>query len=235
MGRCVPAAIGTFYADLHRKRGVDLRTGVIVSRIEDLDGRVALVLSSEEKISADAVVVGIGVVPNVELAQDVGLAVDDGIVVDAYGRTSDPAIYAAGDVTRHLNPLLGRHVRLESWQNAQNQAIAVARIIAGGETPYAEVPWCWSDQFGVNLQIAGLPAPGDDVIQRGDLGAGPAIFFHLRNERLVAAVGINGGRDIRFAKEIIGLGGRAGAGLLADPSIGLATIHRELKLAAKAA
>jgi NADPH-dependent 2,4-dienoyl-CoA reductase/sulfur reductase-like enzyme len=236
MARGVPALVGGFYADLHREQGVDLRTGVTVQRIQDVEGKAGVVLGDSEVLVADAVVIGIGVLPNVELAEEAGLAVENGILVDAHGRTSDPAIYAAGDVTNHDNPLLGRRIRLESWQNAQNQAIAVARNILGAETAYAEVPWFWSDQFGLNLQIAGVPGPDDQVVQRGHLGQGPVAFFHLRAGRLVAAIGIDSGRDIRFAKEIIALGGvGVTAEQLADPGVALAQIHRALKQAAKAA
>ena len=235
MARGVPALVGAFYADLHRAKGIDLRFGTSVRRISDADGQAVVELGSGETIGADAVVVGIGVIPNDGLAAEAGLAVDNGIVVDAYGRTSDPAIYAAGDATNHLNPRLGRLVRLESWQNAQNQAIAVARNILGAETEYAEVPWFWSDQFGVNLQIAGIPETGDEVIRRGTLGAGPALFFHVRDGKLAAAIGIDSARDIRFAKEIIALGGKVTPAELADPSIGLANIHRALKQAAREA
>ena len=235
MARGVPALVGAFYADLHRAKGIDLRFGASIGRISDADGQAVVELGSGETIRADAVVVGIGVIPNDGLAAEAGLEVDNGIVVDAYGRTSDPVIYAAGDVTNHLNPRLGRRVRLESWQNAQNQAIAVARNILGAETEYAEVPWFWSDQFGVNLQIAGIPEAGDEVIRRGMLGEGPALFFHVRDGKLAAAIGIDSARDIRFAKEIIALGGKVTPAELADPSIGLANIHRALKQAAREA
>jgi NADPH-dependent 2,4-dienoyl-CoA reductase/sulfur reductase-like enzyme len=235
MARGIPALVGAFYADLHRTKGIDLRFGASVERIVDADGSAGVELGSGETIKADAVVVGIGIIPNDELAAQAGLEVDNGIVVDAYGRTSDPAIYAAGDATNHLNPRLGRRIRLESWQNAQNQAIAVARNILGAETEYAEVPWFWSDQFGVNLQIAGIPEADDEVIRHGTLGEGPVLFFHLRGGKLVAAIGIDSARDIRFAKEIIALGGKVTPAELADPSIGLANIHRALKQAAKEA
>jgi 3-phenylpropionate/trans-cinnamate dioxygenase ferredoxin reductase component len=181
------------------------------------------------------VVVGIGVMPNVDLAQVAGLDVENGIVVDEYGSTRDSRIYAAGDVTSHFNPLLGRRVRLESWQNAQNQAIAVARNILGAAKPYAEVPWFWSDQFDLNLQIAGIPQAGDEVVQRGVLGRGPVVFFHLRDGKLAAAIGINSARDVRFGKEIIAMGGATSAAELADASISLGSICGALKRAAKAA
>jgi 3-phenylpropionate/trans-cinnamate dioxygenase ferredoxin reductase component len=181
------------------------------------------------------VVVGIGVLPNAELAESAGLQTDNGIVVDEYGRTTDAQIYAAGDVSSHFNPLLGRRVRLESWQNAQNQAIAVAQNILGHAKPYAQVPWFWSDQFDLNLQIAGVPQAGDEVIRRGVLGAGPVVFFYLRDGKMAAAIGINSGREVRFCKEIIAIGGAASATELADPSAALGGIYAALKRSAKAA
>ncbi|MEA3197076.1 MAG: 3-phenylpropionate/trans-cinnamate dioxygenase ferredoxin reductase component, partial [Gammaproteobacteria bacterium] len=235
MARGVPPLLGAFYADLHRERGVDLRTSTGVRRITDDNGRALVHTDNGDAFPADAVVVGIGVVPNVELAASAGLEIENGIAVDEYGRTTDPRIYAAGDVSSHFNPLLGRRVRLESWQNAQNQAIAVARNILGAAKPYAEVPWFWSDQFDLNLQIAGIPQPEDEVIRRGVLGRGPVVFFHLRGGKLAAAIGINSARDVRFGKEIIALGGAVSAAELADTSIGLAGILSALKRSAKAA
>ncbi|MHB8812512.1 MAG: oxidoreductase C-terminal domain-containing protein, partial [Steroidobacteraceae bacterium] len=185
--------------------------------------------------AADAVVVGIGIIPNAELARAAGLEVDDGIVVDECGRTSDPRIHAAGDVSRHFNPLLGRRLRLESWQNAQNQAIAVARNMLGAARPYAQLPWFWSDQFDVKLQMAGLPEPDDEVIRRGRPDDGPALFLHLRQGRLAAAIGLNCARELRIAQEIIAMGGAAGAARLADESLSLARILSDLKRSSRAA
>jgi len=235
MARGVPPLLGAFYADLHRQRGVDLRTSTSVRRITDENGRALVHTDNGKAFLADAVVVGIGVVPNVDLALTAGLEIENGLVVDEYGRTRDSRIYAAGDVTSHFNPLLGRRVRLESWQNAQNQAIAVARNILGAAKPYAEVPWFWSDQFDLNLQIAGISQAGDEVVQRGILGHGPVVFFHLRDGKLAAAIGINSARDVRFGKEIIAMGGAPSTGELADASISLAGICGALKRAAKAA
>ncbi|HEY0909863.1 MAG TPA: oxidoreductase C-terminal domain-containing protein, partial [Bradyrhizobium sp.] len=120
------------------------------------------------------------------------------------------------------------------WQNAQNQAIAVARNILGAAKPYAEVPWFWSDQYDWNLQIAGIPQTGDEIVRRGVLG-GPVAFFHLRDGKLAAAIGINSARDVRFGKEIIAVGGAVGAAELADASVSLASICGALKRAAPAA
>ena len=204
LARGVTPRISALYADLHRAKGVDLRLGVDLLRI---DG------------PANAPV----------LARAAGLAVDGGIVVDQHGRTADPAIWAAGDVTQHFNPLLGQRIRLESWQNAQNQAIAVAKNIAGIETVYAEVPWFWSDQYGINMQITGLPQDGAQEVVRGDLDGFAGLLFQMAGGRLIAAVGLNAARDLRFAKQIIQLGGAVSAAELADPAVKLADIAKRLK------
>src|SRR5690606_18481249 len=116
----------------------------------------AVVLADGTRVLATVVVVGIGIVPNVELAAEAGLAIDNGIVVDAHGQTSYPDIYAAGDVANQPNTILGRRIRLESWENAQNQAIAAAKSMLGKGAPFAEIPWFWSDQFDLNIQLVGL-------------------------------------------------------------------------------
>jgi 3-phenylpropionate/trans-cinnamate dioxygenase ferredoxin reductase component len=235
MARCVPPLLGSHYAAVHRAQGVDLRLSRRLVGITDEGGRAVVHTSAGEALPADAVLVGIGIVPNFELAQAAGLEVEDGVVVDEYGRTSDAQIYAAGDVSRHFNPLLGRLLRLESWQNAQNQAITAARNVLGAAKPYAEVPWFWSDQFDLNLQIAGLPEPGDEVIRRGQLGRGPVTFFHLRAGRLAAAIGINSGREVRIAREIIAMRGAPSAASLADEAASLAGIWADLKRSSIAA
>jgi NADPH-dependent 2,4-dienoyl-CoA reductase/sulfur reductase-like enzyme len=224
MARGVPIEISEHYAAMHTAHGVTLHFGASTDRIEDLNGRAVVHTADAQALAADAVVIGIGVVPNTELAEAAGLDVANGIQVDAQGRTSDPAIYAAGDVTSHPNALYGQMLRLESWQNAQNQAIAVARNILGADKDYAEVPWFWSDQFGHNLQIAGLPGPGDEIVGRGILGEGAALRFHFREGRLVAAIGLDAARDLRFAKELIALGGDVPASVMADPTTKLADL-----------
>jgi len=234
MGRAVPPRVGEFYAAFHRAKGIDLRLGTSLRRIVERHGQAAVELASGELLPADAIVVGIGVTPNVEIASDAGLKTDNGILVDEFGRTDDAAIYAAGDVTSHFNPLLGQFIRLESWQNAQNQAIAVAKNILGESRIYAEIPWFWSDQFGLNLQIAGVPQADDEIVQRGVLGKGPVAMFHRRDGKLVAIIGIDSPREVRFGKEIIAMGGRIDDAELSDTSVNLAHVVRAMKQATKA-
>jgi 3-phenylpropionate/trans-cinnamate dioxygenase ferredoxin reductase subunit len=226
LARGVPPEIGAFVADLHRRQGVDLRLNCPVDGIEDTRQCCAIHTGDGSTIEVDIVVVGIGVSPNVSLGKSAGLAVDDGIVVDEFGRTSDPSIFAAGDVTKHFNPLLGRAVRLEAWQNAQNQAIAVAKIMAGGSDAYSEVPWLWTDQYEMNLQVAGMPVHWDQIIYRGDPQTGRFTAFQLADGVLVGALTANSARDMRFARTLIARGKPVERSALADAKINLQELCR---------
>ena len=226
LARVAPPPLGEFFAALHRRHGVVLRTGVAVTAIEPRGGESVVTLASGEHLTADAVLVGIGAVANSELAAAADLAVDDGVVVDAHGRTSDPAIFAAGDVTRHFNPLLGRHIRLEAWQNAQNQAIAVAKVMAGGSEPYTELPWFWSDQYDVNLQTAGAPERWDTLVWRGRTEDGKFTLFFLADGVPVGGAIVNNARDMRFVKLLIAGGRAVDAARLADAAVKLADIAK---------
>jgi len=218
LGRVAAPEIGAFFAALHREHGVELRLATGVAAIEESGEGLRILLTDGAAIEADLAIAGIGAVPNTELAAAAGLAVEDGIVVDEFGRSSDPAIFAAGDVTRHFNPILGRRIRLEAWQNAQNQAIAVAKIMAGGNQPFAEVPWFWTDQYDVNLQIAGTPERWDALVRRP--GPNPRAFtlFYLQEGCVVGANTVNNPRDMRFAKLLIERGRRVEPERLADPA-----------------
>jgi 3-phenylpropionate/trans-cinnamate dioxygenase ferredoxin reductase subunit len=224
LARVAPPALGAFFAALHRRHGVDLRTEVAVAAIEARGGESVVTLASGESLTADAVLVGIGAVPNSELAAAADLAVEDGILVDAHGRSSDPSIFAAGDVTRHFNPLLGRRIRLEAWQNAQNQAIAVAKVMAGGAERYAELPWFWSDQYDVNLQTAGAPERWDEFVWRGGVEDGRFTLFYLDRFIPVGGATVNNARDMRFVKLLATRGTPVDPARLADPAVKLADL-----------
>jgi 3-phenylpropionate/trans-cinnamate dioxygenase ferredoxin reductase component len=179
-------------------------------------------LADGAELPADLVVIGIGIIPNTELAENAGAASNDGVVVDEYCRTNLENVYAAGDVTNHHNPILERRVRLESWQNAQNQAIAAARNIAGSAQPYAEVPWFWSDQLGTNIQMVGVAEPGMELVWRG-----ARLVFGLVEERLRLAVGFNMGGEIRTARRLIEARVPLSAKRLADSSVRLKDLLTE--------
>lgn len=223
LGRVAPPEVGLVFANLHKSFGTVVRTGASLTRIALApDGR-SLTAHTADGLEwpADAVVVGIGAVPNCELAADAGLDVDNGVRTDEFGRTSDPSIFAAGDVTSHFNPLLGRHLRLETWQNAQNQAIAVARVMAGGTQPHAEVPWFWTDQFNMNFQSAGAPLGWDEVLWRGSPGTGSSTVFYRRDGVVVGGATINQGRQMRHIRQLIATRARVSGELLEDPDLAL--------------
>jgi 3-phenylpropionate/trans-cinnamate dioxygenase ferredoxin reductase subunit len=212
--------------DLHTKHGVDVRLKKTVVRLEGDGVLERVVLDDGRDIAAQCAVIGVGVVPNFELAAEAGLDVDNGIVVDETGRTSHPDIYAAGDVTNHPNALLGRRIRLESWENAQNQAIAAAKAMLGKPEPYAEIPWFWSDQYDANIQLVGLPERYDEVAVRGDRNSGTFTSFYLCEGKLVGVAGINTGRDVRFCRRLIASGASATVAQLSDPAVKLQSLAK---------
>ena len=222
MGRVVAPIISAFYADLHRARGVEL---VLDARIEGLagkDGRVsAVVMADGTRHEADLVVIGIGVLPNVELAEAAGLACANGIVVDEQGRTSDPAIYAAGECTSHPNRFAGGFARLESVQNAVDQAKAVATSILGRPAAYDEVPWFWSDQYEVKLQMVGLSAGHDLQVVRGDPASSRFSVFYFRGGRLLAIDSVNRAADHMAGRKLLAAGTELTAEQAADESYDL--------------
>ncbi|MBM3485778.1 MAG: pyridine nucleotide-disulfide oxidoreductase [Alphaproteobacteria bacterium] len=216
--RALTPDLSAYLLARHRAKGADIRLGTGIARITGEPGASGVVLANGTTIAADLVVIGIGIVPNCEIAEAAGLAVDNGIVVDEMGRTSDPSIYAAGDVTNHPNAQLGRRIRLESWENAQNQAINAARAMLGKGTAYAEIPWFWSDQYDLNIQLVGLPLDARDAVTRGDPAADQFITFYLKDGRIDSAAAINAGRDVRFVRRLMQAGKIVDRALLADPA-----------------
>ena len=224
-GRALAPDLADHLAAIHAAHGVELRLGATVARLEG-DARVSrAVFADGSTLAVDAAVIGIGVQANSELAAEAGLAVDQamgGIVVDEHGRTADPAIFAAGDVASHPNALVGRRIRLESWENAQNQAIHVAKAILGkAEQPYAEVPWFWSDQYDVNIQLIGLPQRWDRAVMRGTRESGAFLVAYFDGPALVGAAAFNAGRDLRFVRRMMQQRIAVEPARLADPAVKL--------------
>ena len=217
-------AVGDWMANFHRSHGVKVLTGVTVDRLEGQGKVERVVLGNGSILPADLVVVGIGIIPNTELAAEAGLEVHNGIVVDEFGQTADPDIFAAGDVANLPNPILGYRMRLESWANAQNGGIAVGRNMIGPMTPFSEVPWFWSDQFDLNLQIAGAPNKWDKLVTRGDMASGKFMIFYMAAGRVVAVNTFNLGRDMRSAKRLIETGKMVAESDLADDKSNLRTL-----------
>jgi 3-phenylpropionate/trans-cinnamate dioxygenase ferredoxin reductase subunit len=223
LARVVPVAIAELVASRHRDGGVRLLTGTPVETIESAPGAVRVTLADGRRLEADLLVAGIGAVPETALAAAAGLALDNGIAADAQLRTSDPSIFAAGDCCSYPLALYGdRRIRLESWRSAQEHGATAAKGLSGTGEPHAAVPWFWSDQYDLTLQIAGLADEGTTHIRR-DLGEGALLLFHLAADgRLVAASGIGVGnvvaRDIRLAEMLIARRATPDPAALADPA-----------------
>ena len=220
MSRVVSASVADWLAALHRESGVRICLGAQVSGFAG-QGRVQGVETTSGSHAADAVVVGIGVLPSADLARASGLSEDNGICTDEYCRTEDEAILAAGDCARAVNTSLGTAVRLESVQNAVDHGRVAASVILGTPKPYASTPWFWSDQYRVKLQIAGLAAPTDETVLRGDPRSGSFAAFRLREGRLTAVEALSSPRDFMLGKKLIASGVRPDPDLLEDPSVPL--------------
>ncbi len=194
LSRVTTPAIGEFLAAAHRRHGVEL---LCDTRVTALVGgeRLDAVETTRGTIAAELAVIGVGAVPNVELAQAAGLVCDDGIVVDEYCRTSDPAIYAAGDCTRHPDRWLADRLRLESVQNAVDQGTAAALNIAGPPVRYAQVPWFWSNQYEYKLQAAGTFVGHDEIEERGDRASGSFALVYRRRGALLGIDAVNMPRE----------------------------------------
>jgi 3-phenylpropionate/trans-cinnamate dioxygenase ferredoxin reductase subunit len=219
--RALPAQLSDYVLDLHRRHGVDVMLGTSVRSFGGV-GRVATArLSSGAQIAVTLVVIGIGIVPQQTLAEEAGLEVGDGVFVDDHCRTSDPSIFAAGDVASHVNRFVGRRLRLESWANAQNQGIAAARAMLDKGSAYQEIPWFWSDQFEVNMQFLGAPSGCDDVVVRPSAERDRFTHFYIKNGRIEALAAINNARDVRMARALIQRNARIDRAKLADPTIGV--------------
>lgn len=229
LSRAVPAAIAAQLQARHEFEGVQLIFGDGIAAIRSEASAATVQLNSGRRVVADLVLVGIGAVPNTTLAGAAGLTVDNGIAVDRHLATSDGDILAAGDCCSFpLEIYGGRRVRLESWRNAQDQGNLAARNLLGANDAISSVPWFWSDQYELTLQIAGLSDEGATVVQR-DLGDGAMILFHLAADgRLVAASGIGIGgavaRDIRLAEMLIARGAQPSSSALGDPGIKLKSL-----------
>lgn len=208
LSRLLPPYLSQWLTEIHGQAGVGIHCGrqVVASAISG--GAAVLRLDDATQIEADLVLVGIGGKPNDALARSSGLTVDDGIVVNEFGQTSDPDIFAAGDVASHENRLFGKRWRLESWKNAEDQSGIVAAYICGSPVPYDEVPWFWTDQYDLNIQVAGIPGDREPAYERGRPGDRAYLAYFTDGEQLVGAIGIACGRDIRIARETIKAGGR---------------------------
>jgi 3-phenylpropionate/trans-cinnamate dioxygenase ferredoxin reductase component len=223
MNRVTCPEVSAFYESEHARRGVRIRCRETVRALHGDDtGRVrAAVTEQGGEYPADLVVIGVGVVPADELAKAAGLECENGVVTDGHCRTSDAAIYAAGDCASHLNRQYGRHLRLESVDNAFEQGTTVALNLLGTPTPHDKVPWFWSDQYDLKLIIVGVAYAYDRVLMRGDPATRSFSVCYLRGAELVAMDTINSPRDQMGARKLIAVHARPKPEKLANPAVAL--------------
>lgn len=223
--RAASAPLAAFVCGWHEERGVTFHHGSSLSRILGEAGRVVAVVDSAGRTHpADVVVAGIGAAPNTQLAEDAGLEVDGGVVVDARLRTSDPVVYAIGDCARYPHALLGETVRLESVQNATDHARAVAADIMGAGHDYAAVPWFWSDQGELKIQLAGLTAGADRHVVRGDAASARFSVYCYRGDRLAGADSVGRAGDHVLARKLLAAGVDPTPDQAADPGFPLKSL-----------
>ncbi len=219
--RVTTPEMSEYYHKLHTSRGVNIMVNTGVEGF-DGDGSVSAVLCGDTRVETDLVIVGIGIIPNVELAEAAGLECGNGILVDDHGCTSDPDIYAAGDCTNHPNPVLDRRLRLESVPNAMEQTRVACSNMLGGDKVYAAVPWFWSDQYELKLQMVGFSSDGDSSCVRGDKDADQFAVFYLNSGRVVAVDAVNSPREFMVCKQLYGK--PADPAALADPEVELKSL-----------
>ena len=220
--RVTTAEMSAYYHQLHTSRGVQIHTSTGVKGFTGENGQVKGVLAGNQTFAADVVIVGIGIIPNIEIAKEAGITCENGIVVDECCRTNDPHIYAIGDCSNHPNPLLGRRLRLESVPNAMDQARVASANIRGQDKTYAAIPWFWSDQYELKLQMVGFSADGNQQVLRGDKAANQFAVFYLKDGVLVAADAVNSPKEFMLSKQLVGK--KVDAAKLADPATDLKTL-----------
>ncbi|MGH8827389.1 MAG: NAD(P)/FAD-dependent oxidoreductase [Jiangellaceae bacterium] len=219
--------MGQVFADLHRAHDVQFHFGRQVAELRGADGAVTTVVMDDgTELPADLVVVGIGVIPNVELAEGAGLPVDNGVLVDAALRTSDPDVFAVGDVARWEHPVLGRRVRVEHWANALDGGPVAARSMLGQEVSYDVLPFFYSDQYDLGLEYSGNVGPEgyDEVVVRGDLGAREFCAFWLRDGKVLAGMNVNVWDIQDDIRALVRSGATVDRAKLADPEVALAAV-----------
>lgn len=218
--RVTAPEVSAFYTRVHSEEGVMIITDAAAKGIEGTTKAEAVTLADGSSIPADVVIIGVGVIPNIELAEEAGLEIDNGIVVDEFARTSDHDIVAAGDVTNHYNPIYDRKLRLESVQNATDQARTAANTLCGKLEAYHTLPWFWSDQYDLKLQIAGLSQGFDQVVIRGDITKGRSFAaFYFQEGKLIAVDAVNSPKEFMLCKRALAEQKSADPALLADESV----------------
>ena len=205
MGRVVSAEVSDFFQKKHQSEGVEFKFNTSITDIEDRGKQKRIICSDGSFLNTDVVIIGVGIKPNIELAKSSGLTCDNGILVDANGQTSDPHIFAVGDCSNHPNNIFKQRLRLESVQNAVEQAKSIAASIAGSHKPYQEVPWFWSDQYNIKLQIAGISQDHDHRVIRGYPEEEKFAVFYQKEKRLIAVDAINSPKEFMVGKKWIAM------------------------------
>ncbi|MGZ4751272.1 MAG: NAD(P)/FAD-dependent oxidoreductase [Oryzihumus sp.] len=219
--RVLGPEVGAVYRDLHADKGVDLHLSTGVDRVEGTDAATGVRTSDGTLVEGDLVVVGIGAAPRDELARAAGLEVDNGVLTDEHLRTSEPDIYAAGDVANAMHPFYGKRIRVEHWANALNQGPAAARNMLGAGTAYSRVPYFYSDQYDFGMEYNGYATEWDRVVFRGDPASREFLAFWLRDGQVVAGLNANVWDQADGIKALVRSGARVDADRLADPAVDL--------------
>ena len=230
LARVTSPVISTFYEALHSRHGVAIKTACSTSSINGKDGKVeSVTLSTGEVLSCDALLIGIGILPNIEIAKTAGIKCEDGILVNENGLTNLPHVYAAGDCAKRRIMPYDRMGRLESVHNAIEQGKQVAAAILDKPAPKLDCPWFWSDQYNIKLQIAGLSTGYDDFVIRGDKGSEKFSVFYFKNDVLIAADAINSPPEFMTAKRLITAEAKVPPNWLADSDHSLKEIAAQFK------
>jgi 3-phenylpropionate/trans-cinnamate dioxygenase ferredoxin reductase subunit len=224
LARVTSPVMSAFFETEHRSQGVEIMTGARLASLKGEGGVAAAVLADGTEIAADIVLVGIGILPNVELAEDAGIACSNGILVDQDARTNDPRVFAAGDCAKRPLVHYGRQGRLESVHNAIEQGKLAAAAIMGKKRPVEDCPWFWSDQYDLKLQIAGLSTDYDEIVVRGDPESRKFAAFYLRNGKLIAVDAVNSPPEFLASKKLIIAGASLAPATLRDTSLSMKEI-----------
>tara|TARA_E500000331_G_scaffold313810_1_gene322715 strand:- start:36 stop:1247 length:1212 start_codon:yes stop_codon:yes gene_type:complete len=221
MNRTVDPQISQYYLELHQKNGVAFKFNTSLEEIKGDTGVQTVICSDGTEVKADTVIIGAGIIPNLELAEDAGIDCSNGITVDEYGRTNYKNIYACGDCTNHPNKLLNKNLRLESVHNAMEQAKTVASSIMSNLSEYSQIPWFWSDQYDHKLQIVGLSGEHDTVIMRGDTSDSKFMLFYTREEELIAVDSINNSKEFLICRKLVTNKVKIKPSMISDPTTNL--------------
>ena len=203
MNRTVDPQISDYYLKLHQKNGVTFKFNTSLKEIVGASNPEKVICSDGTEVRADMVIIGAGIMPNVELAENAGLSCDNGIVVNEFGKTDHANIYACGDCTNHPNKLINKKIRLESVHNAMEQSKTVASSIINKSIEYNQIPWFWSDQYDHKLQIVGLSGEHDKVIMRGDMSEAKFMLFYTKDEKLIAVDAVNNSKEFLICKKLV--------------------------------